>query len=330
MNLFSLHKNDRKITRVSSNTTVLPNRYSFKLVRRETITPIGKVLPDTWTLQDKILVEPVKTVPVEAVMPPVTPVKKVTRAVVDEDKRGFLKLAGVLGLGALAATALPQKAQAYVMGSSPTSGVVGLKNAANNRIDPALEGGNLASIKTNTDTFSASSAGAYIRQDSNATIARESGGNLATLAGKDFATQTTLAAIKTQTDKFTFSGSNLLTTGSGGGATTLQDTSGTQINPATDDSLQYLRRMVKIMESQAAVDSANRQRITLDSLGTGTAITTTVPVSGTVTATVTGATLGAGTAAIGSVNIDGQGRQMFQDFARQAYNSGIRGNLIFS
>lgn len=247
---------------------------------------------------------------------------------IDEQKRLFLRLAGVAGLGAVAATVLPNKAQAYVMGSSPTSGVVGMKDSSNARINPAEEDGNLATIASNTGTFVASGAGGYIRQDSNATIAKESGGNLATLAGKDFATQTTLAAIKTQTDKFTFSGSNLLTSGGGGGSSTLTDTTGTQINPATDDALVYLRRMVKLMESQAAVDSANRQRITLDSLGTGTAITTTVPVSGTVTATVS---LSAGANAIGSITaIDGQNHQMFQDWARQAYNSGIRGNLIFS
>lgn len=46
-----------------------------------------------------------------------------------------------------------------------------------------------------------------------------------------------------------------------------------------------LRRMNKLLESNAVVDSQLRQRITLDSIGPSTAITTTVPVSGTVTAT---------------------------------------------
>jgi hypothetical protein len=84
------------------------------------------------------------------------------------------------------------------------------------------------------------------------------------------------------------------------------------------------------MESQAVVDSGNRQRITLDSIGTNTAVTTTVPVSGTVTATVAGATLAAGSATIGSVLIAGQNQQMFQDVARNTYANGIRQNLIFS
>jgi len=58
---------------------------------------------------------------------------------VDDTKRLFLKAAGVAGLG-LAATALfPKSADAYVAGSTPTSNVVGLKNAANTRINPATD-----------------------------------------------------------------------------------------------------------------------------------------------------------------------------------------------
>jgi hypothetical protein len=44
----------------------------------------------------------------------------------------------------------------------------------------ALEtGGNLASVKTNTDPLVASGGGGYVRQDSTGTIAKETGGNLA-------------------------------------------------------------------------------------------------------------------------------------------------------
>jgi hypothetical protein len=81
--------------------------------------------------------------------------------------------------------------------------------------------------------------------------------------------------------------------------------------------------MVKIMESQATVDAANRQRITIDAMGA----LTSMPV-----------TIGAGAAAIGSVvfgatasvNIAGQNQQMYQDPARNAFANGIRQNLIFS
>ncbi len=129
MNLFSLHKNDARIPQVSSNATILANRYSFRLVRR---APVLRAVTS----------EPAPT-PVEVeVLPPteaeVVPVR-VMPGRVDDSKRSFLKLASVVGLGVVAASALPQKAQAYVMGSSPTSSVVGVKNAANVRVNPSTE-----------------------------------------------------------------------------------------------------------------------------------------------------------------------------------------------
>lgn len=42
-------------------------------------------------------------------------------------------------------------------------------------------GGNLATVKTNTDTLVTAGGGGYVRQDSTATIAKETGGNLATV-----------------------------------------------------------------------------------------------------------------------------------------------------
>jgi hypothetical protein len=57
-----------------------------------------------------------------------------------------------------------------------------------------------------------------------------------------------------------------------------------------------LRRMNKLLESNAVVDNRLRQRITIDAIGNSTAgqnpteVTTTIPVSGTVTASVSGST----------------------------------------
>jgi hypothetical protein len=238
--------------------------------------------------------------------------------------------------------------------------VVGTKDASNNRINPAKEDGNLATIKTNTDGLTASGGGGYVRQDSTGTIAKESGGNL--------------ASIKTNTDTFTASGAGgyirqdstgTIAKESGGNLATIatnvpakgqaamadsmpvviasdqpaipvagsfsveavgiKDTAGTIVNPATDDAVVYLRRMVKLMESQATVDAGNRQRITIDSLGTGTAVTTTIPVSGTVTV----GTISTVTSLTNMVTLAGQNQQMFQDVARNAYANGIRQNLIF-
>lgn len=275
---------------------------------------------------------------------------------VENKKRTFLKFAGAAGLGAAASLLVPGRAEALVFGSTPASNVVGLKDSANARIDPAKEGGNLATVKTNTDPLVTSGGGGFVRQDSTATIAKESGGNL--------------ASVKTNTDTFVASGAGgfvrqdstgTIAKETGGNLATLatnvpakgqalmaasmpvviasdqtaipvsgsfsveavgiKDTTGVIVNPATDDAVVYLRRMVKLMESQATVDAGNRQRITIDSLGTGTAVTTTLPVSGTVTATVSSAAI---------TTLAGQNQQMFQDVARNTYANGIRQNLIFT
>lgn len=67
-------------------------------------------------------------------------------------KRMFLKLAGIAGLGAVASLVFPKKADALVFGSTPSSNVVGVKNAANARVNPATED-TLGNIKTTTDKF---------------------------------------------------------------------------------------------------------------------------------------------------------------------------------
>lgn len=58
---------------------------------------------------------------------------------VDDNKRLFLKAAGVAGLGLAAGALFPKGAEAYVAGSTPTSNVVGVKDDTNTRINPATE-----------------------------------------------------------------------------------------------------------------------------------------------------------------------------------------------
>lgn len=58
-------------------------------------------------------------------------------------------------------------------------------------------GGNLATVKTNTDPLVASGAGGYVRQDSTATIAKETGGNLATTATNTGTVSTNTAPLVT-------------------------------------------------------------------------------------------------------------------------------------
>jgi predicted RNA-binding protein Jag len=234
----------------------------------------------------------------------------------DESKRLFLRMAGLAGVGVIAAAVLPKKAEAYVLGSAPTTGIVGMKNASNVRIDPATET-TLAGIKTKSDKLSFDVSNNL--QVGGAIGVQNVGGSAINPATED-----TLALIKAQADKLTFDGSNqLLTTSSGGGGTAsvvgLKDTSSNTINPASDDAIIYLRRMVKLMESQATVDSANRQRVSIDA--------GTLPTVGTVSSitTITNAV------PVGNVaTFDGYNRQMFQDVARNAYANGLRQNLIFS
>lgn len=202
---------------------------------------------------------------------------------VDDSKRMFLKAAGIAGLGVAATALFPRQADAYVAGSTPTSNVVGVKNVANTRVNPATE-------------------------DTLATRASEA----------------TLALIKTNSDKFNFDGQNLKVTSAGAisGTVGVQDTSNTQVNPATEDSIILLRRILKQVDSLGVVDSAQRQKVTVE----GATIT-----SGTITTVSTVTTCATVTSATNLVALGGvDGRYLHIDTARNASANGIRANLVFS
>lgn len=106
-----------------------------------------------------------------------------------------------------------------------------------------------------------------------------------------------------------------------------------------------LRRMNKLLESNAVVDSNLRQRMCLDSIGPATAITTTVPVSGTVTATANVSNAVASqlvsnaaanpytlTSSTTALIMEGPLHQLWRvaDDARNLYASAIRSKLTFS
>ena len=243
----------------------------------------------------------------------------------DSKKRSFLKLAGVVGVGAAATLLIPKKAEALVFGSNPTATTTGVKNASGAKINPATED-TLAGIKSQTDllTFDAGSnpANLMVNVAAGAVGIKNSGGTQI-----DPATETTLIAINSKISQMTFSSGVLQTSvGGTGNIVGLKDTTATQINPATDDSLVYLRRMVKLMESQATVDSSNRQKIIVDGFG---AVVTAAGVSGAGIPRVTVANDSAFSATITSLNGWTNG-QMFQDVARNTYANGIRLNLSFS
>lgn len=114
--------------------------------------------------------------------------------------------------------------------------------------------------------------------------------------------------------------------------TKVKDSTGNLINPAQDEQVILLRRIIKLIESQSATDSANRQRMTLDNIAAGVtlpALTTVTTVTTVSAVTAITNALPAGTNQIGSVNISGADQRQFIDISRTNYNTGIRSKLTF-
>ncbi|MBP9802469.1 hypothetical protein KBC40_02685 [Patescibacteria group bacterium] len=207
----------------------------------------------------------------------------------DRKRRLFLKSLGVIGLGAIGATVFPKKTSALVMGGTPATSVVGVKDASNVRISPATEA-SLTSVKNNTDT------------------------------------------LVTNSNKFTFSGSNLLVESSGGSDVVgVKDSSDNRIDPVSEDAVIMLRRIVKLLESNATVDVANRQRMTVDAWGASVP-SGTGNITGCVRVALgTDSTVGTVTSVTNVVSIGSYAAaQMYGDVAHDVYANSIRRNLTFS
>lgn len=58
---------------------------------------------------------------------------------IDEKRRTFLKTVGGVGLGVVAASLIPRSADALIMGGTPSTSVVGVKDASNIRVNPATD-----------------------------------------------------------------------------------------------------------------------------------------------------------------------------------------------
>jgi len=114
-----------------SFSVFLPNSDSFVLIRGTIIK--SSPPPETINAINAIEATPQLSEPPEQADLEQTEVS-------DEGRRKFLKVAGVVGAGVIASQFSPKKAQAFIMGSSPTTGVVGVKDSTNLRIDPATEG----------------------------------------------------------------------------------------------------------------------------------------------------------------------------------------------
>ena len=121
----------------------LPNSHSFLLVKSRSSKP---------AIQSGIIGIQ-ESVPTGASGPLSSDSRKPT--IRDKDKRTFLKAAGIAGLSIIASLFLPKKADALIMGSSPTTGVVGVKNSTNARINPATEETVSSLLKPGDLTFDA-------------------------------------------------------------------------------------------------------------------------------------------------------------------------------
>lgn len=208
---------------------------------------------------------------------------------VDDSKRMFLKVAGVAGLGIAASALFPKGADAYVSGSTPTSNVVGIKNIANAKINPATE-----------DT-------------------------LATIA-----TEATLGDIKTQSDKLTFDGNNLLTKG----IVNVSNVANAPINPATEESLVnvgqsvndqgvwMLRKILTLLKPLGMTTGAQSNRLSVDINNiVGGSVTATIAANQDMRTvqTVTNLTN------IGNVNAF----SLMKDTSRNNYANSIRSKISF-
>lgn len=108
----------------SGRKTFLPNSHSFLLAKSVISKPIIQV-----GIQESATCLPPSSSSSDSVNPTIG----------DKNKRTFLKAAGIASASIAATLLLPKKADALIMGSSPTTGVVGVKNSTNARINPATE-----------------------------------------------------------------------------------------------------------------------------------------------------------------------------------------------
>jgi hypothetical protein len=87
----------------------------------------------------------------------------------------------------------------------------------------------------------------------------------------------------------------------------------------TDDLVELLQRLVKVCETLQVVDSAQRQRVTLDAI-TGSLTLAAVSSVSTVTTVSTVAA---------QTTLGGMDREMYINIAKQTYALSIRPNLTF-
>ena len=109
--------------------------------------------------------------------------------------------------------------------------------------------------------------------------------------------------------------------------TQLTNVKDTVINPTENETVIWLRRIVKLLEPSSTVDTANRQRITLDTITAGAILPTVTTVTTVTAVTAITNALPAGINAIGYIGMISDTRT---DLTRNTYANGIRRNLTFT
>lgn len=249
------------------------------------------------------------------------------------ERSSYLKLLGIAGAFLLGLAILPKIARAVIMGGSPVSRVTGIRNAVGAMGNAATqETLALVEAKTAGLTYdegnllvaSSSTFASQVQNASNTTI--------------NPATQGTLNDIQTKTATLTFTGgTELNTTGAApalASTVAVKDNRASIINPAQLETAMLWRRIVKLVESQAAADINIMQRMTIDSFSTNVDVDVDVGVGVTgVNTPLVAIASDAGNIVTGistPTSFNGWNNRMFVDSARDTYARGIRTRLVFS
>ncbi len=212
-----------------------------------------------------------------------------TEEVVDDKKRLFLKTLGIVGAGALVFSLLPKKVRAVSFGGVSTASKVKLKNSGGAQVDPATNT-TLATVKTNFDSLHTKDAD-IITNTANV-IANTA--NLPTLTHYGSMAGSLPVVISDGQPTIPVSGTGRFTPA--------------KLSAVDNNSLWYLRKVMKRLEPLNTVGTGQRQRLAVDGCTDMTFVNT-----GSATASVAGI-----------------GLPMYRDIARNAFANGIRKKLLFN
>ncbi len=250
---------------------LIPSKYSFRLVRANAVLS-SKKSGSVGSSSAKMISE--------------------GKSISDQRRRLFLKALGVIGLGAVGATMFPRRAKALAFGGAPVANKVRLMDSNNNQINPATDA-TLATVKTNFDNLKTKTSDIITNTANIITNVA----NIPALSHYGSMASSTPVTIADDQTTVPVHGYGIFTPAT--------------LTATDDDSLWYLRKITKQLESLNTIDSTGkRKRVVVDS-------STDMDLA---TATTGGV----------QTSTAGYGMQMYQDIARNEFANSIRKKLIFS